>query len=64
MERTTKTTLYGNGRQHTVYVTYDDTLHQPVRLLKVEAAGDLLDITDKLTDAEKRRIIRRLEKNR
>jgi len=60
MEREKKMTLSDSFGQHLVYVTYEDRMgHAPI-LLRVQLAGDLLDITDKLTDKERCSIERRL----
>jgi len=60
MKREKKMTLSDSFGQHLVYVIYEDQLGHTPMLLRVLLAGDLLDITDKLTDKQRHSIERRL----
>ena len=62
MEREKTLTMFDNThkRQYRVYVTYEDRQGQKPEILRVQLPGDLLDITEKLTEKERRSIERRL----
>jgi hypothetical protein len=60
--QTWRTTLFDGQRQNLVYIEFEKAaFYRTPKLVSVKLAGDLLDITDKLTETERRRIQKRLE---
>ena len=46
--------------QYWVYVDFEDVIFQTPKIISVQLAGDLLEVTDKLTDKERKSIQRRI----
>jgi len=51
-------------RRQTLYVTFVDELHQPIRITRVCLGGDLLDVTEKVSPEELSALRRQLERKR